>query len=112
MKKIDPAFLGLLVHEVIPNDSCLVFCSTKKLCSSFAILICRISMRYFLTYLWLLCFIKNIFTLIKSCRPLKEFKTQEKLALLEALREEGLGNVDEILKKTIPYGVAFHHSGM
>ncbi|XP_065212353.1 helicase POLQ-like [Planococcus citri] len=89
MKKIDPAFLGLLVHEVIPDDSCLVFCSTKKLCSSFAILICRISMR-----------------------PLREIKVQEKKALLETMQEENQGNVDEILKKTIPYGVAFHHSGL
>lgn len=41
LKKLDPAFLGGLVQEVIPNDSCLVFCPTKKQCCHFSMLICQ-----------------------------------------------------------------------
>jgi len=34
MKKNDPDGLIGLVREVIPNDSCLIFCSTKKNCEN------------------------------------------------------------------------------
>lgn len=86
---IDPGYLGGLVQEVIPNDSCLVFCATKKLCSNFALLICQ--------------------TMKKSVTDMKQ---KEKLALLRALAEEGQGVVCPVLKRTLPYGVAYHHSGL
>ncbi|KRT79542.1 hypothetical protein AMK59_6844, partial [Oryctes borbonicus] len=42
LKKIDPDFLGGLVMEVVPNDSCLIFCSSKKNCENVAHLLCRV----------------------------------------------------------------------
>ena len=31
-KKVDPDGLGVLVAEVVPKHSCLIFCATKKNC--------------------------------------------------------------------------------
>lgn len=42
LNKIDPDCLGGLVMEVIPNDSCLIFCSSKKNCENVAYLLCRV----------------------------------------------------------------------
>lgn len=36
MKKLDPSGIGLLVQEILPNGSCLVFCPTKSSCLSIA----------------------------------------------------------------------------
>lgn len=36
MKRLDPSGIGLLVREVLPNGSCLVFCPTKSSCQSIA----------------------------------------------------------------------------
>ncbi|XP_036194132.1 helicase POLQ-like isoform X5 [Myotis myotis] len=41
LKKMDPDHLVALVTEVIPNNSCLVFCPTKKNCENVAEMICK-----------------------------------------------------------------------
>lgn len=41
MQRLDPGLLGGMAREVIPDNSCLVFCSTKKQCSHFALLVCQ-----------------------------------------------------------------------
>lgn len=45
INKIDPDKLGGLVMEVVPKDSCLVFCATKKNCENVAKLLCRVMFR-------------------------------------------------------------------
>ncbi|CAL7945074.1 unnamed protein product [Xylocopa violacea] len=84
---VDPDQIGGLVMDVIPEDSCLVFCSSRKNCENVALLLIKV--------------------LFKS---LKEYKKDEKQNLLDALKnEEGLC---PILDKTIKFGVAYHHSGL
>ncbi|KOX69175.1 Helicase POLQ-like [Melipona quadrifasciata] len=85
--KIDPDRIGGLVMDVIPENSCLIFCSSRKNCENVALLLSRI--------------------LFKS---LEDYKKVEKENLLNALKtEEGLC---PILHKTIKVGVAYHHSGL
>ncbi|XP_076056101.1 mutagen-sensitive 301 [Oratosquilla oratoria] len=88
-KKIDIDMVGALVLEVVPQNSCLVFCPTKKNCENVSQVICRI-----------------------LPKALRRFKHKEKLALYKALVEEGNGAVCPILKKTLSYGIAYHHSGL
>lgn len=40
-RKMDPDGLGVLVAEIAPEHSCLVFCPTKKNCESVAQLVSR-----------------------------------------------------------------------
>jgi replicative superfamily II helicase len=44
--KVDPDALKKLVMEVVPDKSCLVFCSTKKNCENVALLLSRGMDRY------------------------------------------------------------------
>ena len=44
-QKEDPDHLAGLVMEVIPQNSCLVFCATKKNCENVAKLLCKLMPR-------------------------------------------------------------------
>ncbi|KAJ1529775.1 hypothetical protein ONE63_006521 [Megalurothrips usitatus] len=85
----DPDQIGTLVAEVVPDDSCLVFCPSRKNCENVALLICQ--------------------TMPKD---LMNVRVEEKRALYKALAAEGNGQVCPILIKTLPYGIAYHHSGL
>ncbi|KAK7867975.1 hypothetical protein R5R35_014759 [Gryllus longicercus] len=89
MNKIDPDKVCSLVLEVVPEYSCLVFCPTKNNCENVA----------------------TLFTKIMP-RELLEVKKEERKALSRALSIEGRGSICSVLEKCIPYGVAYHHSGL
>ncbi|XP_053107515.1 helicase POLQ-like [Hemicordylus capensis] len=89
LQKMDPDHLIALVSEVIPNYSCLVFCPTKKNCENVAEMICK--------YL---------------NRDYKKFKEKEKQELIKDLTNICNGRLCPILKRTIPLGIAYHHSGL
>ncbi|XP_076626865.1 mutagen-sensitive 301 isoform X2 [Colletes latitarsis] len=84
---VDPDRIGGLVMDVVPGDSCLIFCSNRKNCENVALLLTKV-----------------LFTSLKNC------KKDEKQKLVNALEtEEGLC---PILRRTIQFGVAYHHSGL
>ncbi|XP_056424742.1 helicase POLQ-like isoform X2 [Hyla sarda] len=89
MLRIDPDFIIALVTEVIPNNSCLVFCPTKKNCENVAEMICKYLNKSYLSH-----------------------REAEKKALLKDLKNTGNGIICSVLKRTIPFGIAYHHSGL
>nr|XP_045248310.1 helicase POLQ-like isoform X7 [Macaca fascicularis] len=89
LKKMDPDHLVALVTEVIPNYSCLVFCPSKKNCENVAEMICKFLSKEYLKH-----------------------KEEEKCEVIKNLKNIGNGNLCPVLKRTIPFGVAYHHSGL
>ncbi|XP_069869266.1 helicase POLQ-like isoform X2 [Dipodomys merriami] len=89
LKKMDPDHLVALVSEVIPNYSCLVFCPSKKNCENVAEMLCKFLSKAHLKH-----------------------REKEKCDVIKNLRNASNGNLCPVLKHTIPYGVAYHHSGL
>ena len=85
----DPDHIVGLCSEIVPQDSCLVFCASKKNC-------------------------ENVATLICSFMPpaLKTVKKESRDALLAELENDAEGHLCQVLKTCIPFGVAYHHSGL
>ena len=84
----DPDNITALVTEVIPEKSCLIFCASKVNC-------------------------QNVLTMIATQLPkdFRSIKRKEKIKLLEILSDDASG-VCPVLRKTIPFGLAYHHSGL
>uniref|UniRef100_A0A3Q0SMI8 Helicase, POLQ like n=1 Tax=Amphilophus citrinellus TaxID=61819 RepID=A0A3Q0SMI8_AMPCI len=89
MQKIDPDHIIALVTEVIPAHSCLLFCPTKKNCENVAAMICKYLKEDFLRH-----------------------REAEKAVLLRELRDSGNGSLCPVLRATVPFGLAYHHSGL
>ncbi|XP_071411762.1 helicase POLQ-like isoform X1 [Pithys albifrons albifrons] len=89
LEKADPDHIIALVTEVIPNYSCLVFCPTKKNCENVALMVCK--------------YLKKEF---------RAHRVKEKQDLIKDLKNIGNGHVCPVLKQTIPFGIAYHHSGL
>ncbi|KAM5282743.1 helicase POLQ-like isoform 2-T4 [Hipposideros larvatus] len=89
LKKMDPDRLVALVTEVIPNYSCLVFCPTKKNCENVAEMICKFLSKEYMKH-----------------------REKEKQELIKNLKNINSGNLCAVLKRTIPLGIAYHHSGL
>ncbi|KAF7696983.1 hypothetical protein HF521_005401 [Silurus meridionalis] len=89
MQKLDPDHIIALVTEVIPQQSCLIFCATKKNCENVAGMICKYLNKEFLKH-----------------------REEGKTTLLSELRKSGNGSLCPVLQKTVPYGLAYHHSGL
>ncbi|XP_050949840.1 helicase POLQ-like isoform X1 [Labeo rohita] len=89
MQKMDPDHIIALATEVIPQQSCLIFCATKKNCENLAGMICKYLNKEFLKH-----------------------KETEKATLLSELKSSGNGSLCPVLQKTVPFGLAYHHSGL
>ena len=89
LKRDDPDGLVGLVKEVVPEQSCLIFCSTKKNCENLASLLCS-----------------------HLPAELKTHKRELKLKLFNELREENSNNICATLRLSLQYGIAYHHSGL
>ncbi|KAM9662012.1 helicase POLQ-like isoform 1-T1 [Morphnus guianensis] len=89
LEKADPDHIIALVTEVIPKYSCLIFCPTKKNCENVASMLCK--------------YLKKEF---------RAHRDKEKQDLIKNLENIGNGSVCPILKQTIPFGIAYHHSGL
>ncbi|XP_015273407.1 PREDICTED: helicase POLQ-like isoform X2 [Gekko japonicus] len=89
LQKIDPDHLIALATEVIPLHSCLIFCPTKKNCENVAETICK-----------------------HLKREYKIHREREKRDLIDDLTNICNGRLCPVLKRTIPFGVAYHHSGL
>uniref|UniRef100_A0A1I8M9D2 Helicase POLQ-like n=1 Tax=Musca domestica TaxID=7370 RepID=A0A1I8M9D2_MUSDO len=85
----DPDHLAGLVTECAPKNGCLIFCSSRKNCENVATLLSRV--------------------LPKS--KFLEYRKSEKADLMDAL-DKVCGILSPVLARTIPYGVAYHHSGL
>ena len=92
-KVADPDGLIALIREVYdvegPKESCLIFCSTKKNC-------------------------ENVATLLSTHLPaeFKKINRDLKLKLFNELKEQNGNNVCSVLRQSIQYGIAYHHSGL
>ncbi|KAM9030336.1 helicase POLQ-like isoform 1-T1 [Ara ararauna] len=89
LEKADPDHIIALVTEVIPKYSCLIFCPTKKNCENVASMVCK--------------YLKKEF---------RAHREKEKQDLIKNLKYIGNGSVCPVLKQTIPFGIAYHHSGL
>ncbi|KAM9263815.1 helicase POLQ-like isoform 1-T1 [Cariama cristata] len=89
LEKADPDHIIALVTEVIPKYSCLIFCPTKKNCENVASMVCKYLKKEFRTH-----------------------REKEKQDLIKNLKNIGNGSICPVLKQTIPFGIAYHHSGL
>ncbi|NXK11814.1 HELQ Helicase, partial [Herpetotheres cachinnans] len=89
LEKADPDHIIALVTEVIPKYSCLIFCPTKKNCENVTSMVCK--------------YLKKEF---------RAHRAKEKQDLIKHLKNIGNGSICPVLKQTIPYGIAYHHSGL
>uniref|UniRef100_A0A8C8ARA2 Helicase POLQ-like n=1 Tax=Otus sunia TaxID=257818 RepID=A0A8C8ARA2_9STRI len=86
LEKADPDHIIALVTEVIPEYSCLIFCPTKKNSENVASMVCK--------------YLKKL------------HREKEKQDLIQNLKNIGNGSICPVLKQTIPFGIAYHHSGL
>ncbi|XP_032587223.2 helicase POLQ-like [Drosophila mojavensis] len=89
VERADPDHLAGLITECAPEHCCLVFCPTRKNCENVALLLSRIvpKQKFF------------------------EHRQSEKADLMDAL-DKMCGILSPVLAKTLPYGIAYHHSGL
>lgn len=85
----DPEGLHYLVDEIIPQSSCIIFCPTKKHCENICTLLAR-----------------------SLSSNILEHSKNEKKQLLKEICLSNSGTMCPILRKSIPFSVAYHHSGL
>jgi POLQ-like helicase len=85
----DPENLKALVEEVLPHSPTLIFAATKSRCENIAAMLSE--------------------TLSKQ---LYDHQREKKVALLRDLSIVNSGQICPIMKKAIPFGISYHHSGL
>ncbi|KAL8560360.1 hypothetical protein ACOMHN_006091 [Nucella lapillus] len=91
-QQTDPDHLLHLVMEIIPDNSCLLFCPTKRYCENVALMLAKM--------------------MSKQHRHLAEEQKDKRRALLCELHSDGGGKVCPTLRYTLHFGIAYHHSGL
>uniref|UniRef100_A0A8R1U210 Helicase POLQ-like n=1 Tax=Onchocerca volvulus TaxID=6282 RepID=A0A8R1U210_ONCVO len=89
LKNRDPDGLVLLLHDIVPKRSVLIFCPTKQNC-------------------------ENVCKMVSHLMPknVRERKKAEKMAAIKAIKSEEDGKLSSLLELSIMCGVAYHHSGL
>lgn len=85
----DPENLKALVEEVLPQDPTLIFAPTKVGCENIASMLSEV-----------------------LNKKLYNHNRERKIALLNDLCLVNSGQLCPIMKKSIPFGIAYHHSGL
>jgi len=94
-KQMDEDGVTKLVLEVFPDHSVLLFCDSKKRCENVSEMICK------------------VISMDSDKHPeIVDHKRESKNTLLSSLLSDGSGFICPTLKRTIPFGVAYHHSGL
>merc|ERR1719341_439237 len=94
-KVLDEEGVAGLVLEAFPSHSVLVFCDSKKRCENVAGLLV------------------NVIQLdLEVVDKVREVKQKERSALLAAISSLTFGFICPTLQRTIPFGIAYHHSGL
>ncbi|KRY38698.1 DNA polymerase theta, partial [Trichinella spiralis] len=99
LNKDNDNVIGLCLETVVQDSGVLIFCSTKVWCERLASLIADAFKELFIQDGWLSI-------------QLKKFIHPDKQAKYIADFAKATGNVDSVLKKTLPVAVAFHHAGL
>ena len=95
IEKVDEDGVTDLVLEVFPDHSVLVFCDSKKRCENVSDLLA------------------NVINMKEDKREvIFNHRFEEKQILLSSLKADGYGFVCPVLLRTVPFGVAYHHSGL
>lgn len=95
IEKVDEDGVTDLVLEVFPDHSVLVFCDSKKRCENVSYLLA------------------NVINMKEDKREaIFNHRFEEKQILLSSLKADGNGFVCLVLLRTVPFGVAYHHSGL
>ncbi|KRZ31923.1 DNA polymerase theta [Trichinella pseudospiralis] len=99
LNKDNDNVIGLCLETVVQGSGVLIFCSTKVWCERLASLIADAFKELLIQDGWLSI-------------QLKKFIYPDKQAKYIADFAKATGNVDSVLKKTLPVAVAFHHAGL
>ena len=68
-----------------------MFCDSKRRCENVAEMLCR------------------VISSLEVCARILETKKQERRGLGEGLLQEGAGFMCPVLRKTLQFGIAYHH---
>ncbi|KRY60980.1 DNA polymerase theta, partial [Trichinella britovi] len=99
LNKDNDNVIGLCLETVVQDSGVLIFCSTKVWCERLASLIADAFKELLIQDGWLSI-------------QLKKFIHPDKQAKYIADFAKATGNVDSVLKKTLPVAIAFHHAGL